>query len=150
MSANGSSRFNASHEAGFVAMTRDDLERQRSERRAEAREVATRLSSMNSTKESPAVSSRQVSRLDSMRNALGLNKLSSAIANRTRRSTPGAAEDCNNFDLFPSMRSNGGSVTTSPPPTRQFSSGRASFGNGGSTPSPDKPSSGWGRMFSKK
>jgi hypothetical protein len=74
----------AAHESGMVAMTQDDLARQRQSRRAEAAVTAARLSerqfaaSPSKSEGSPA----KPSRLDSMRSALGLNRLGSVLPKR--------------------------------------------------------------------
>lgn len=75
----------AAHEAGMVAMTRVDLEQQRNLRKAESQAMATALaerqfesSPTKSSMDSPVKSSR----LDSMRAALGLNKLGNLLPMR--------------------------------------------------------------------
>lgn len=87
--ANGSARTrsqNSAHDAGFVAMTSNDLDQQRSMRRAATMAAEAKLSSKQlGIEASPSMSARsggntpKPSRLDSMRSALGLNKSSSAI-----------------------------------------------------------------------
>jgi hypothetical protein len=93
MYVNGSSNRtrsqNSAHAAGFVAMTSNDLEQQRSMRRAATMAAEAKLSSKQlGIEASPSMSGKsggggsttsKPSRLESMRSALGLNKSSSAI-----------------------------------------------------------------------
>jgi len=134
-----SSRRSAAHEAGVVAMTRDDLDRQRSTRLSESRALASQLTTRAETP-MPASPAKK-SRLDNMRTALGLGKLTAAInrrgGNESQTQAPptsGAASDRLLAD-------------TGLQPPRQYSSSRAqSFGG---TPQSESKTSAWGRMFKK-
>jgi len=87
---------NSAHNAGFVAMTSNDLEQQRSMRRAATMAAEAKISSKQlGIEASPSMSTRSAggttpksSRLDSMRAALGLNKTSPA--SKKNNSTVGA------------------------------------------------------------
>ena len=96
ISTNRSRNQNSAHDAGFVAMTSNDLEQQRSMRRAATMAAEAKLSSKQlGIEASPSMSAKSAggttskpSRLDSMRAALGLNKSSSVI--KKNKSTDGA------------------------------------------------------------
>ena len=68
-SIHGSLRWTAAQDAGFTTMSRDELERKRELRKMESHSVSQRLSEASVMEPAP-----KSSKLESMRNALGLGK----------------------------------------------------------------------------
>lgn len=159
----GSLRRSAAHDAGMVAMTRDDLERQRSQRRAESSAIASDLAARREAPTPPPPA--KGSKLDSMRAALGLNKLTSMRSKKgssgsagPSRGTPTPRQQDDDFalnlpPLAPPTRSS--DAVTPPPPAASRSFGSTSFSgaqrsSGPATGGSDSNAPAWGRMFSKK
>ena len=181
--ANGSTRTrsqNSAHDAGFVAMTSNDLDQQRSMRRAATMAAEAKLSSKQlGIEASPSMSARsggntpKPSRLDSMRSALGLNKSSSAIKKGGSTSAATAAVGATTPSSAAAAPGRSGSFAwtvegnqgVSPlNPTRSVRSQFSTGAGAAAAPSPSRGdieapggSSGagdkpspWGKMFSKK
>jgi len=90
-SIHGSLRWTAAQDAGFTTISRDELERKRELRKMESQSASQRLSEASVMEPTP-----KSSKLESMRNALGLGKTTTPQSQRTKapfESPSSAAED---------------------------------------------------------